>query len=507
MKKRGFLFIFFILSVLLLIINCACIKSPTFVSRFSKEALIKQQLADFFSEPDFKNAFWGVCVEDARTGKCLFSLNAEKNFTPASNLKLYTTAAALLLLGPDFRYETKIYYQGKIDPDGILQGDLIIKGSGDPSISERYRKDTSLDKILTEWVTAVQQAGIKQINGDIIGDDDCFDDQEIEGTWENDDLPFWYATGSSGLAIADNCYTYEVRPAREIGARASIKIFPESDYITIINDVLTTGSGERGSVEVWREPNTNLVKVYGTVSATATEPIRHFASVHNGTLYTLHLFADRLKQAGIELTGHLRDIDDIPAKATRLQPQQWELIHTHISPPLSELIKIVNKPSQNFYADMLLKTLGYKFKGTGSFESGRQVVAEFLNSIGMPAVAEIDMKDGSGLSRRNIVQPRQTTYLLRHLFSHPYGTYFYDSLPIAGVDGTLRNRMKNSPAEGNVRAKTGFINRVRCLSGYVKTASGRMLVFSMMANQYTVPTRRAEELQDKVCIFLASLKY
>ncbi|MCX7766916.1 MAG: D-alanyl-D-alanine carboxypeptidase/D-alanyl-D-alanine-endopeptidase, partial [Candidatus Sumerlaeia bacterium] len=342
MKRREFLFIFFIIIVSLLTINCASIKSPAFIAHFSKETFIKQRLAEFFAEPDFQNAFWGVCVEDAATGKCLFSLNAEKNFVPASNLKLYTTAVALLLLGPDFRYETKIYYQGEVDPDGILQGDLIIKGSGDPSISDRYRKDSTLDKILSEWVTAVQQAGIKRINGDIIGDDDCFDDQEIAGTWENDDLPFWYATGSSGLAIADNCYTYEVRPGSEIGARAKIKISPPSDYVTIINDVLTTAGEGRSSVEVWREPNTNLVRIYGTVSIKAGEPIKHFASIHNGTLYTLHLFADRLKQSGIEFTGQLKDIDDIPAKSSRVQPQLWKLIHTHYSPPLSELIKIVN---------------------------------------------------------------------------------------------------------------------------------------------------------------------
>ncbi|MCD6385926.1 D-alanyl-D-alanine carboxypeptidase/D-alanyl-D-alanine-endopeptidase [Candidatus Sumerlaeota bacterium] len=501
-SRLSYLLIF----LLLFLLNCTLVQHTSDSLFISPEEQIQRRLSEIFSAPAFENAFWGVMVQDVESGRVLFQRNAEKSLMPASNMKLYTTSVALVLLGPDYRYRTRIYYQGTIDKQGTLNGDIIVKGSGDPSINDRYHKDTSLDQILLTWAEAIQSAGIKRISGDIIGDDDIFDDNEIGGTWDIGYLSYWYATGSSGLAIANNCYTYEVRAGEKPGDPAIIRISPETDYITVINDVVTTGEGGVRSVDIHRTPLTNTVRFFGSIPLNA-QPVRHFASVYNGTLYTVFLLKEKLEQIGIEVEGQARDIDEFADKSQRLTPERWHLIYTHYSYPLRKLIRVVNKPSQNFYADMLLKTLGAEFKGIGGFETGGEVVKEFLRSIGMPDVESFRMFDGSGLSRRNLVQPRQTVYLLRYMIRHPYGKYFYESLPIAGVDGTLRGRMRDSPAANNVHAKTGYIGYVRTLSGYVTTASGRRLVFSMMANHYTVPTREANRLQDSACVFLASLEF
>lgn len=504
--KLQYLWVVLLLFSLSFSLSCTAIHRGSHSLFQSTETQIQKKLSEIFSDPAFDNAFWGVMVQDLQSGKILFQQNAGKNLMPASNMKLYTTACALVLLGPDYRYKTRIYYQGRIDEQGTLNGDIIVKGSGDPSINDRYHKEHSLDEILLSWAKAIQSLGIKRISGDIIGDDDVFDDNEIASSWDNGYLSYWYATGSSGLAIANNCYTYEVSPGEKPGDPAIIKISPQTDYITVINDVITTGENGLRSVDLYRIPLTNKVRFFGTIPVGAS-PVGHFASVHNGTLYTVHLLKEKVEQIGIQVDGKARDIDEFPDKTQRFNPENWQLIYTHYSPPLRELIRVVNKPSQNFYADMLLKTLGAKFKGVGGFETGAEVVKEFLRSIGVPDVESFRMVDGSGLSRRNLVQPRQTVALLRYMIRHPYGKYFYDSLPIAGVDGTLRRRMRETPAENNVHAKTGYIGYVRCLSGYVTTADGHLLVFSMMANHYTVPTRKANELQDTACDFLASLSF
>ncbi len=215
---------------------------------------------------------------------------------------------------------------------------------------------------------------------------------------------------------------------------------------------------------------------------------------------------EALEAADIIVEGTAKDIDEYSGREAVYDDAPLTLFHTHRSPPLKRLIRIVNKSSQNFYADMILKTLGAEFKPVGGFDTGASVVREFLADIGMPGVGEFSMRDGSGLSRRNLVQPRQSTHLLRFMKRHLDGEYFYDSLPIAGVDGTISNRMKSKTASGNVHAKTGFITFSRCLSGYITTVGGDEIVFSMMANNYTVPTRKANAIQDKAVNYLAGLQ-
>lgn len=465
---------------------------------------IQHTLDEIFSNPRFDNAIWGVVVIDPDANKTLFQSNAGISLMPASNMKLYTTAAALDILTPDYSYETRIYLDGPVDSEGVLHGNIYIKGSGDPSISGRYRKDITLDEILEQWVSAIRNRGIVRITGSIIGDDDSFDDIEIQDTWEHEDLSFWYAAGSSGLAIADNCYAYTVSPGAVPGNPADIVIEPDTSYITIINDVVTTETGGTRFAEVYRYPDTNIVRFYGTMPVDS-QPVKHFACVNNGTLYTVHLFSEYLEKSGVTVDGAPRDIDEFSDKAVRFNTDRMALVHTHTSPPMSEIIKIINKPSQNFYADMVLKTIALEKEGLGSFSGGARQVTSWLENIGLPNPSTFQMRDGSGLSRRNLVQPQQTAYLLKYMRSHHAFIDYYESLPALGSEGTVEKRLKGTAAEGKARAKTGFISHARCLSGYITTQTERTLIFSMMVNNYTVPTSEANKLQDRAVSFLASL--
>jgi D-alanyl-D-alanine carboxypeptidase/D-alanyl-D-alanine-endopeptidase (penicillin-binding protein 4) len=487
------------------VLSCARVPSVFFRAR-SPITSLRAQLDTLFSDPRFSNAFWGVLIQSLDSGEILYARNQNKGFMPASNMKLFTTATALARLGADFRYETRIAYQGELDAAGTLHGDVIIIGSGDPSISGRYSRYLgtrfTTDDILDRWVDAFTSAGICKIEGNIIGDDDIFVDDAYGDTWEIGYIQDWYAAPSDGLSMNDNCYDLTITPAQIVGAPATIQILPLPSYNPVSDDVITTASGAKRFISFWRNPYGNAVSFKGLMPLGA-KPYREFASVYNGTLYAATLLRNKLIQRGIAVSGEAKDIDDFPDKKSRFHPDRYQLIHSHFSPPISKIITIINKPSQNFYADMLLKTLGARFKGEGSFRKGADALRQFLGEIGVPAVQQFDMHDGSGLSRKNLVQPRQTVALLRHMMRRPDGMVFYDSLPIAGVDGTIRWRMRGTAAEGNVHAKTGYIDRARALSGYVFTRDREWLVFSMMANNYTVPTADVEAVQDRVCALLA----
>jgi D-alanyl-D-alanine carboxypeptidase/D-alanyl-D-alanine-endopeptidase (penicillin-binding protein 4) len=226
-------------------------------------------------------------------------------------------------------------------------------------------------------------------------------------------------------------------------------------------------------------------------------------TVHNPTLYAVTVFKEVLVSQGIQVTGRAQDIDDMDKARLGNYQEAWYPLAVYVSPPLTEIVKVVNKRSQNYYAEQLLKTLGATFQGQGSFSSGVQVVKETLSQIGI-SPSQFIMVDGSGLSRRNFVTPRQVVTLLSHMARHRYGDYFWNSLPIAGVDGTIGMRMRHTSAHERVWAKTGYVDRVRALSGYATSLDGEMFIFSMIANNYTVPTSLAEDVQDRACQLLAS---
>ncbi|MFZ5515077.1 MAG: D-alanyl-D-alanine carboxypeptidase/D-alanyl-D-alanine endopeptidase [Candidatus Zhuqueibacterota bacterium] len=497
MKFKSVICFFFFSIALLSITTCS---NLTHIRKNSSQIdILRNDLDAFFNEPQFANAHWGVVIQSLKNSEYIYQRNAHKNFIPASNMKLFTTAATLAKLGPDYTYATKFYINGSIDSTGALHGDVIIRGSGDPSISGRYY-DGHVTRPLEMWADSLRSHGITRIEGQIIGDDNYFDDEIMGEGWAWDYQSDWYAAQISALSFNDNCIDVLFLPGINPGDAAKYQLVPDTDFARITNRVATVRPGLEQDISFLRKPGTNDVVMTGAIALNSSVQ-KNWFSVENPTLFTITAFAKILTDRGIALTGECRDIDDIPDYEYLAISEN--LLFQVSSVPLHAIITTINKVSQNLYAELLLRTLAAYFKECGSAKCGIDVVKEFLAEAGI-SPDEFLMYDGSGLSRLNMVTPMQIVKLLKYMRKHPHGEYFYNSLPVAGVDGSLKNRLKQTAAEGNVRAKTGFVGHTRSLSGFVTTADGEELAFSMIANNFTVPTSLANLIQDQVCERLAN---
>jgi serine-type D-Ala-D-Ala carboxypeptidase/endopeptidase (penicillin-binding protein 4) len=445
--------------------------------------------------------WWGVKVQYANTGEVFYERNAGKMFMPASNEKMYTTAAALCLLGPQYRYATDFVTNGEVDKNGVLDGDLIIKGSGDPSWSWRFY-DKNYDSVMVNFIDSLKIQGIRQINGDIIGDDNIFDDQPLGYGWSWDDETYYYGAQISGLTYSENYIDYILTPdSVTMGNPVIIEPHPQTSYLNLRNDLVTVSSDtatkwtydrERGTNNAWFEGDYRIQK--GETEETIT--------IHNPTLFTVHVLKERLQDAGIKVTGSPVDGDDL---VDSLDYAELHKIFTYYSHPMSDIISKVNRPSQNLIAEILQKTMGAEYGEEGSSREGRKVQMMFFDSLGMN-IENLRLRDGSGLSRHNLVSPNTTVSLLEMMWAHPYRSYFMESLPLSGLTGTIRRRMIGTDAEQNVRAKTGTIGYVSSLSGYTWTNSGEPIMFSIMANHFTIPTYQVRGIQDQIANILSEME-
>lgn len=473
-----------------------------------------EQLDKIFQDRKWRTSRFGVRIVDFETGKVVYEQDSEKSLMPASNMKVFTTALALSKLGADYRYETPIIASGEI-VNGTLKGDIVVVGQGDPSISGRYaeryfgRDDVYTTGILRDWAKAVKDAGIKRIEGSVIGDDDFFDEDEYAGTWQQEYYPEWYAAESSGLAINENCWDVDVIAADQPGKRATLRPRIPSSYFNFASSVLTVPNrgDTSGSlrVSINRKMNTNDITLSGTVTV-GYPAEKEWGSIHNGTLHAVTLFQEELVRQGIEVVGNPRDIDYLAhSEKLRLATAPQKVVHVHTSPELAKILAVINKPSQNFYADMLAKTVGAKFGRRGSYSEANRILKAFLEEIGTDPYG-IHMADGSGLSRQDYITPKVMTDLLTYMAKRPDFSVFEASLPVMGVDGTVATRLRGTPLQGNVKAKTGTIGRVRSLSGYMTTTGGRKLVFSMIANNFPVATADATAAQNEALKVLLDWK-
>jgi len=466
--------------------------SITTVSEFAA------QIDDIFNDPNFTNANWGVSIQSLVTGEYFYKKNENKLFMPASNQKLITSAAGLLLLGPMYRFKTEIYSTGFVD-GSTLNGDLIIKGFGDPTISGRFNND-DMTKIFRDWADSLLALGIDEINGNILGDDNAFDDTGLGEGWAWDFESDWFAAPSSALSFNDNCIDIVVKPGAK-GEEGILTIAPQSKYAIILNKVYTVGRDSVTNIQVYRERGTNIITVYGSIKE-GDEAVKAYATINNPTQYFVVTLKNILQQKGITISGFASDIDDL---SSPLSSSSRKLLFTHHSVFLKDIIKVLNKNSQNYYAEQLLKTIGYETKGYGSAFRGIEAIKTMLNSIGINT-DNMEIVDGSGLSRLNLISPNQISVLLNYMYKSEVFTYYYNSLPIGGVDGTMANRLRKTRAQNNVRAKTGYVNGVRSISGYIFTGDKEPVVFSIITNNFTVPVVLADNLQDLVFIRLANFK-
>ncbi len=458
---------------------------------------LRSELAVKFEDQNFFNAQWGVMIQSLQTGETIYQRNEQKSFMPASNMKLFTTSSALTSLTPDYRYKTTLVANGPVK-NGVLVGDVILKGSGDPTISGRYNGG-KVTETFEQWADSLKSKGINEIKGNLVGDDNCFDEDFYGDGWDANYETDWYAAQYGGIMFNDNCVDMTVVPGDSVGAPAKISWMPNTKYITVLNETVTAAPESSYYISFYRERGTNIVHVSGRFPAnkpTWNESI----AVDNPTLYTMTVMKEVLTAKGIKVDGDPKDIDNLkPTPSTAAATQ----VASFTSLPLSEIVKTINKPSQNLYAEQLLRTEGLVYFGQGGVRTGRYVARPIFSRWGMDTL-RMEIVDGSGLSRLNLVSPSNIVSVLTGMYQGKYFQPFYESLPIAGVDGSLKSRMKGTKAENNVHGKTGFIGYVRSLSGYVSSVDGEMFAFSMIANHYTVPTSMAEKIQNEVCVRLAN---
>ena len=473
--------------------------SPKYVSNAAIKSF-RSQVNSIVNATHFQSAVIGIHIEDYQTGEILYSLNPNTLLMPASNMKLFTTTSSLALLGPDFRYQTSLFYDGTIK-NGVLNGNLIIRGSGDPTISGRYNGGNPVE-LFENWADTLKAMGIHAINGTVIGDDNLFDDHELGYSWGWDDLSYYYAAKISALSFNDNCVDIFIVPDDSVGQKPHIFTEPNMSYLQIENDLEIVPEDSSTRYDFFREEGTESVRIFGTVKA-GKDTIKDWVTVDNPTKYTLAAFQYVLNENGIT-ANNISDIDDLPIQ--NIDYKKVSLITTNQSIPLSEIIHTINKVSQNFYAEQLQKTLGLKVLNEGSTKKGIEAEKIWFSRIGLNP-DEIFIVDGSGLSRHNLVTAHQIVTILRGIRNNPNYQVFYNSLPIGGVDGTLKNRFKGSNAAGHVFAKTGYVGRVRSLSGFVQAKNGHEYIFSILVNHYPTPTSVVNNMQDQIVTLLYNLDY
>ena len=460
---------------------------------FSPEQKLAYQINRQIAIPELQNAVIGIMVQSAETGEILYEHNAQTVMMPASNEKIPTSVAALLNFGPDFRYETKIYTNGTI-VDSVLNGDLIIVGSGDPTFGYRFCDSIDSCFIFQSWADSLKSLGIRKIDGDVIGIDDIFDDELIGNGWTVDNLPYSYAAQISGLMFNENYITISLT-VDSLGENIRITTFPDFNYVIIDSQIEID---DETDLKFNRIFNTNIITINGTIEPNTGHTQR--MSIHNPTLYFLTGLKTELNKSGISIAGEPKDADEIPEKKDL---SRCQYLFSHYSIPLNEVLKILLKESQNLYAESLIKLLGAHFGDDGTFEEGEKILKQTLRQFGLEEDT-YSFIDGSGLCRYNYISPAHIVKILRRMYYHPYGQIFRECLPIAGIDGTIGYRMKGTVAQGKVFAKTGTISNVRCLSGYATTRDGETLIFSTIFNNFLCSVQVVMDVQDQICMLLTS---
>ncbi len=455
---------------------------------------LRTELEQIFSDRRFADAQWGVEVFSLDRSEILYEKNSLQLYIPASNNKILTAAAALIGLGPNYRIETHVLADGPIE-NGILKGNLIVRGFGDPSNSVTFQEGNPFG-IFVEWAEKLKEWNIHSITGDILGDTGAFDSIQFGQGWQWDDLGQSYAAPVSALQFNDNTVSIEITPGTQRGTLASIQTFPLSSYLSVENKVVTEKEGTPAQIRVEPGASSESIIIRGSVPV-AGPAITRAVSVQSPVRYYLSALKHTLSEQGIgvETCGIRETRNHKPASLSPL----W----THYSVELSEILKPLMKASQNLYAETLTRALGFALRGEGTFDKGKEIVEETLSLMGIEKESYA-YADASGLSRLNLVSADTLVRVLRYMHRDKSFPSFYGAMSIAGVDGTLETRLKGTKVEGNLHAKTGTLAKVSAISGYLKTSDGEMLAFSMMANNFLLHKDVAESLQNRAILLLAN---
>ncbi|MFN2384649.1 MAG: D-alanyl-D-alanine carboxypeptidase/D-alanyl-D-alanine-endopeptidase [Gemmatimonadota bacterium] len=422
-------------------------------------------------------AHWGVAVYDLAANRWVARHNADRYFVPASNLKLIVSAVALERLGAAFSWRTSVYGTRPVGPDGVLDGDLVLYGRGDPNLSARHAPTRlAIFEALADTLAA---GGLTRVTGALLADESHWDADYTRGDWAAYDLLWWYAAPVGALGFNDNSVDIAVRPGARVGDPPVLAAEPASGFFTIDNRATTGPPGARRTFDFSRAPGTNAIVASGVLPLDAS-PGEENVAVVNPAGWAATVFREVLAQRGITVSGAVRTVSD--AAESAVAAGDTVALAAHVSPTVARVVEAINGRSQNWHAEQVVKTLGREFGGEGSWRAGLAVERATLAELGVDTTAFV-LRDASGLSSANLVTPEALVDLLRRVRERPVGAAFEASLPLAGESGSLRRRFANTVGAGRVRAKTGFIEHVYALSGYLTTLDGRPYAFSVIVNQ------------------------
>jgi serine-type D-Ala-D-Ala carboxypeptidase/endopeptidase (penicillin-binding protein 4) len=465
---------------------------------------LQQELKTLRSIPEMQHANWGFTLRSAQSGKVLAEADGNRTLITASTMKLVTTGAGLGLLGEDFTFKTSLEYDGELLDNGTLKGNLYIKGGGDPTLGSNRIKGVPAAKDLMQiWAHEISKAGIRNIQGSVVGDGEIFEENVLPKAWQWSDIGNYYGAGASGLNINENFYSIIFRPGKVDQPATILRIEPAVAGLDLDNHVLTGKPGSGDNAYIFGAPGSSYRYVQGTIPA-GTAEFEVKGSLPDGALLCAQMLQAELNKQNINVTGaatttsQLKRSNGKPAGARKP-------VFIHSSPPLKDIVHQINLKSLNLYAEAVLKMIGLEALGEGSTAAGTKAVANYWQKKGLNTRAGFFMEDGSGLSTTNSLTPSHFTELCRIASQEPYFPTFWASLPVAGISGTLANMAKGTSAHGNVRAKSGTLTRVMCYSGYVKTKSGELLCFSMMANKYDGDFYAMRARFEKLMILMAEL--
>ena len=475
-------------------------------------ARFRKRVETALAAPGPDKGFWGLLVTDAATGEVVYARNADNYFSPASDAKLFTTALALASLGPDFRLRTVLGTTGSVSgagPNQMLAGDLILKGAGDANLSNRkfpYDKKVERvgapDKVLDEMADAVASSGIKTISGDVVVDDSLFARERFPSGWTTDDILWSYGAAVSAIAINDNTFTLDVRPGDRDGALAAYSVEPATDFYTVENIARTGVPGSAEKLSVSREPGSHAILLGGTIPARGP-PRKLTIAVEEPAEYAAHLLVSLLEARGVHVNGTARAHHTFHANDWLISSPHDDapltVLAEHLSPTLSDDVRLTNKMSENLHAELLLLLSAHERAGIATRDEAVKFAANFFRTAGI-ADGDVILHDGSGLSRGDLVTPRAVVQMLTYATRQPWGEVYRSSLPVAGEDGTLSERMKHTAAEGRISAKTGTIDHVNSLSGYATTARGAHLVFSILGDNNSLHAPAADAVLDSIAV-------
>jgi D-alanyl-D-alanine carboxypeptidase/D-alanyl-D-alanine-endopeptidase (penicillin-binding protein 4) len=485
--------------------------AQTRVDPAPRRGALAQRLDALLDQPPFDRVNWGVYVADER-GRTLYQRNADRLFVPASNTKLVVGAAATVLLPPDYRVRTSVYVNGVLR-DGIVYGDLVLYGRGDPTFSTRcYGLDTlalgACDSAFTaidRIADSIRARGVRRITGRIIGDGSYFEPVLVLPAWNVFDLNWWYAAPVSGLGFNDNSVDFSITPGDAVDQPPLITWSPRLDLFTFENRARTVPAGSSTTIgdNFFRAPGTMAIWAEGTVAQSRRPWIESFA-LPDPNRYAARALAVSLERRGVAVEGGTIGTTD--SLATRAARCCGSPLLEYQSRPLGDLVFPILNTSQNLFAEMLVKVLGREFRGEGSWDAGLDVERRFLiDSVGIDSTA-FSLEDASGLAAGNLVSPRAFGQLLGFMSRHPRRGPFLAALPRSGQLGSLLKRFVGTPLEGQVRAKTGSIDRVNTLSGYIERPGGRTLVFSIEANAHAISGRAMLAQIDSVVVEIGRTK-